>query len=903
MKKIVLIDGNSILNRAFYGIMGNKMLTTPDGKYTNAVYGFLAILFKVLEDIEPEYLMVTFDLKAPTARHKLYDGYKATRKGMPNELAEQMPILKDILKSMNIKVIEKEGYEADDVLGTMAKRAEKDGFDVTIVSGDRDTFQLTSNRVKVRIPHTKMGKTETETFGREEVLKKYGVTPKQLIEVKGLQGDTSDNIPGVPGIGEKTALELVKKYKTIDGIYEAIEKGEDDLKPKAKERLLENKELAMLSRTLGTINLEVPIEENLEEFKIKEWNKEEVFSKFKELNFNRFIDRFNLKSEEGPKQNLAELFEIKTLNTQNEIKDLIEKIQNKLVFMLGTEKVEQENLIIKKQIKSIYIYIDDTVYEIKFNTNEEFISYFKTIFENENIQKYSYRLNETYVLLMQNGIYLKEIKFDTEIAAYLLNPSNGKYKLDELANQYLSIDIPEYLEFVGAKQQKETQMTFFSQDEMNVDFEKYQNAIYMYTIAKLAEIMNKKLEEINSLKLFENIEMPLIKVLAEMQYEGIYVDKQELVSFGVKLKEDIEVIKQEIYKLAGEEFNINSTLQLGNILFEKLKLPVYKKTKKGYSTDVDILEKLKPEHPIIEKILEYRGFMKLNSTYIEGLIVYINEYTHKIHSYFHQTITATGRISSTEPNLQNIPTRAEQGKQIKKAFKAQEGNIFIDADYSQIELRILAHISNDTNMREAFLNEEDIHKQVASKVFNVPLEEVTKEQRTAAKAVNFGIVYGISGFGLAEQLGISRKKAEQYIEQYLEKYKGVKEFMDRIVEKAKEQGYVETLFHRRRYIPELSSNNYMVRQFGARAAMNTPIQGTAADIMKIAMIEVNKKLEEEKLNAKLILQIHDELLIECKIEEKEEVKKILKESMENAVKLSIPLEVEVSEADNWYDVK
>ena len=903
MKKIVLIDGNSILNRAFYGIMGNKMLTTPDGKYTNAVYGFLAILFKVLEDIGPEYLMVTFDLKAPTARHKLYDGYKATRKGMPNELAEQMPILKDILKSMNIKVIEKEGYEADDVLGTMAKRAEKDGFDVTIVSGDRDTFQLTSNRVKVRIPHTKMGKTETETFGREEVLKKYGVTPKQLIEVKGLQGDTSDNIPGVPGIGEKTALELVKKYKTIDGIYEAIEKGEDDLKPKAKERLLENKELAMLSRTLGTINLEVPIEEDLEEFKIKEWNKEEVFAKFKELNFNRFIDRFNLKSEEGPKQNLAELFEIKTLNTENEIKDLLEKIQNKLVFMLETEKVEQENLIIKKQIKSIYIYIDNTVYEIKFNTNEEFISYFKTIFENENIQKYSYRLNETYVLLMQNGIYLKGIKFDTEIAAYLLNPSNGKYKLDELANQYLSIDIPEYLEFVGAKQQKETQMTLFSQDEMNVDFEKYQNAIYMYTIAKLAEIMNKKLEEINSLRLFENIEMPLIKVLAEMQYEGIYVDKQELVSFGVKLKEDIEVIKQEIYKLAGEEFNINSTLQLGNILFEKLKLPVYKKTKKGYSTDVDILEKLKPEHPIIEKILEYRGFMKLNSTYVDGLIVYINEYTHKIHSYFHQTITATGRISSTEPNLQNIPTRTEQGKQIKKAFKAQKGHIFIDADYSQIELRILAHISNDTNMREAFLNEEDIHKQVASKVFNVPLEEVTKEQRTAAKAVNFGIVYGISGFGLAEQLGISRKKAEQYIEQYLEKYKGVKEFMDKIVEKAKEQGYVETLFHRRRYIPELSSNNYMVRQFGARAAMNTPIQGTAADIMKIAMIEVNKKLEEEKLNAKLILQIHDELLIECKIEEKEEVKKILKESMENAVELSIPLEVEVSEADNWYDVK
>ena len=654
---------------------------------------------------------------------------------------------------------------------------------------------------------------------------------------------------------------------------------------------------------MGTINLEVPIENNLEEFKIKDWNNEQVLAKFKELKFNRFIDRFNLKSEEKPKQNIAEIFEIKTLNTETEIKKLLQKIKDKFIFLLGTEKSEQEKSIIKKKIKSIYIYNDNTVYEVKFNTNDEFASYFKIIFENENIQKYSYRLNETYVLLMQNEIKLKGIKFDAEIAAYLLNPSNGKYKLEELASQYLDIDISEYLEAVGAKQQKEMQMTLFSQDETNIDFEKYQNAIYMYTIAKLTEVMNQKLEEINSVKLFENIEMPLIKVLAEMQYEGIYVDKQELVSFGDKLKEEIEVIKQEIYNLAGEEFNINSTQQLGNILFEKLKLPVYKKTKKGYSTDVDILEKLKPEHPIIEKILEYRGLMKLNSTYIEGLIVYINEYTHKIHSYFHQTITATGRISSTEPNLQNIPTRAEQGKQIKKAFKAQEGNIFIDADYSQIELRILAHISDDENMKTAFLNDEDIHKQVASKVFNVPLAEVTKEQRTAAKAVNFGIVYGISGFGLAEQLSISRKLAEQYIEQYLAKYKGVKEFMDGIVEKAKEQGYVETLFHRRRYIPELSSNNYMVRQFGARVAMNTPIQGTAADIMKIAMIEVNKRLEEEKLNAKLILQIHDELLIECKIEEKEKVKKILKESMENAVKLNIPLEVEVSEANNWYDVK
>ncbi len=903
MKKIVLIDGNSILNRAFYGIMGNKMLMTPDGKYTNAVYGFLAILFKVLEDIEPEYLMVTFDLKAPTARHKMYDGYKATRKGMPNELAEQMPILKDILHSMNITIIEKEGYEADDVLGTVSKKAEKEGFDVTIVSGDRDTFQLTSNKIKVRIPHTKMGKTETEVFDENAVIEKYGVTPKQLIEVKGLQGDTSDNIPGVPGVGEKTALELVKKYKTIDGLYEAIEKGEDDLKPKTKEKLIANKELAELSRTLGTINLEVPIEEKIEEFKIKEWNNEEVLAKFKELNFNRFIERFNLKSDEKPKQNITELFDVKTLNSKNEIESLLKKLKEQLIFIIGTEKSIDEKLIIKKHIKSIYIYNDNNIYEIKFNDENEFSSYFKEILENENIKKYSYGLNEMYVILEQNGILLKGIEFDAEIAAYILNPSNNHYKLEELASQYLNIDISEYLEAVGANQEKETQMTLFSQEENNIDFEKYHNAIYTYVIAKLIEVMEPKMQEISSMDLFKNIEMPLVKVLAEMQYEGIYVDKEELISFGDKLKEEIENIKQEIYNLSGEEFNINSTQQLGVILFEKLKLPVYKKTKKGYSTDVDILEKLKPEHPVIEKILEYRTLMKLNSTYIDGLIVYINEYTKKIHSYFRQTVTATGRISSTEPNLQNIPTRAEQGKQIKKAFKAQKGNIFIDADYSQIELRILAHISKDKNMREAFLNEEDIHKQVASKVFDVPLEEVTKEQRTAAKAVNFGIVYGISGFGLAEQLGISRKKAEQYIEQYLNKYCGVKQFMDEIVEEAKQNGYVETLFHRRRYIPELSSNNYMVRQFGARAAMNTPIQGTAADIMKIAMIHVNERLKEEKLNARLILQIHDELLIECNIEEKEKVKEILKESMEKAVKLEVPLEVEVSEATDWYDVK
>lgn len=912
MEKIVLIDGNSILNRAFYGIMGSKMLMTPDGKYTNAVYGFLAILFKVLEDINPEYLMVAFDLKAPTARHKMYEGYKANRKGMPNELAEQMPIIKDILRAMNIMIIEKEGYEADDVLGTLAKRAESEGLDVTILSGDRDTFQLTSDNIKVRIPHTKMGKTEVDVFDKAAVIKKYGVTPQQLIEVKGLMGDPSDNIPGVPGVGEKTALDLVKKYGSIENLYKSIENNEDDLKPKTREKIIENKELAELSRFLGTINLEVPIEEKIEQLKIKEWNEDAVYEKFKELNFNRFIERFNLHSEKQEKKEISDLFTIKTITLaeQKEIEKLLEKIKQdkKLFYLFEKNKIDNtftaaNNIVVFKELSKIYIYNSEVVYEIEIENKELFISYFKTIFESEEIKKYGYNLNEDYVLLKQLGISLDGIYFDTEVAAYVLNPTNNHYSIEELTMQYLNIDIQTYLESIGTKEESQTQMTLFSQEDSNIDFEKHKNSIYVYSIFSLEEIMMKKIEEITSVELFRNIEMPLVRVLASMQYEGIYVDKDELVAFGNKLKEEIDTIKQEIYNLCGEEFNINSTQQLGVILFEKLKLPVYKKTKKGYSTDVDILEKLKPEHPVIEKILEYRTLMKLNSTYIEGLIVYINERTHKIHSYFHQTITATGRISSTEPNLQNIPTRAEQGKQIRKAFKATEENVFIDADYSQIELRILAHISKDEHMQQAFLNDEDIHKQVASKVFDVPLEEVTKEQRTAAKAVNFGIVYGISGFGLAEQLGISRKKAEQYIEQYMEKYNGVKNFMNDIVEEAKEKGYVETLFHRRRYIPELSSNNYMVRQFGTRAAMNTPIQGTAADIMKIAMIEVFNRLQKENLNAKLILQIHDELLIECKIDEKEKVKQILKECMEKAVKLDIPLEVEMSEADNWYDVK
>ena len=908
MSKLVLIDGNSILNRAFYGIMGSKMLTTKDGKYTNAVYGFLAILFKVLDDIKPDYIAVAFDLKAPTTRHKLYEGYKANRKGMPNELAEQMPIVKEILTDMNITIIEKETYEADDILGTLSKKAEKKDIEVVIVSGDRDTFQLASNKVTIRIPHTKLGKTEVDYFDETAIIDKYGIKPKQLIEVKGLMGDTSDNIPGVSGIGEKTALELIKTYKTIDNLYKAIDEGKDNLKPKAKEKLINDRDMAFLSKTLGTINRDVPLENKIEDLKIKEWNKEKVTQKFKELNFNRFMERFNLKeeiSEESIDLN-KDLFETEILNLKNSKLDkVLEKIrrEGKIVFSVLTEKSEDTEKIIPKKIKQISIYMqkENKVYSIEVSNEKEFTEKFREILENSKIQKFGHDLAEDYVIFKQLGITTEAIFYDVKIAAYDINPTD-KYTIENLSVEYFNLYIDEYLEKRGITKEKNKQIDLFTgieEDENNYDAIK--NDLYSYCISKIYDVTSKKLEEENLLDLFNNIEMPLVQVLGEMQFNGMPIDKDELVAFGNKLKEQIESLKQEIYKSVGEEFNINSTQQLGKILFEKL--PVYKKTKTGYSTDSDILEKLLQEHPVIEKLLEYRSLVKLNSTYVEGLIPYINPKTQRIHSYFHQTITATGRISSTEPNLQNIPTRFEQGKQIRKAFNTKEKNIFIDADYSQIELRVLAHISKDEHMTDAFKNNEDIHKQAASKVLGIPVEKVTKEQRGEAKAVNFGIVYGISDYGLAQQLGITNKKAKEYIKQYLEKYNGVKSFMDNIVEQAKEEGYVETLFHRRRYIPELKSNNYMIRQFGSRAAMNTPIQGTAADIMKIAMINVFKKLQEEKLDAKLVLQIHDELIIECNENIKQKVKEILQDCMENAAKLSVPLKVETSEANSWYDVK
>ena len=746
-----------------------------------------------------------------------------------------------------------------------------------------------------------MGKTTEEDFDKNKIIETYGIEPIQLIEVKGLMGDSSDNIPGVPGIGEKTALSLIQQYKSIEEIYKKLENEEfNEIKGKIREKLIENKELAFLSKTLGTIDIQAPIDVKTDDLLIKEWDKEKVLELFKKLNFNKYIQRFNLESESKIEEKTIDIENLfkKIINpSELQIGELVEIIKNEkeLIYYFGKENDFNSENIIKKKISNLSIYNNNSVYYIE--DINVILSYFKELFENNEIKKIGIKQKEDYILLKQIGINIENMYYDVEIAAYIIDSIQNKFEINEIIKQYLGININD----LAQNKVQNTQLNLFEQETSNDDSQI--NMLYVYFINEIYKKTETKLKENNQIELFYNIEMPVVEVLANMQYTGIYVDKNELIEYGKILKEKIEELTKEIYNLAGLEFNINSTKQLGKILFEDLGLTVYKKTKSGYSTDVDVLEKLKNEHPIINKLLEYRQLVKLNSTYIEGLIPYINLKDNKIHSYFHQTVTATGRISSTEPNLQNIPTRFEMGKKIRKIFKPDVNKVFIDADYSQIELRVLAHISEDETMIQAFKNNEDIHKQAASKVFNIPLEDVTKEQRSEAKAVNFGIVYGISDFGLAGQLNISRKKAKNYIDQYLLKHPKIKEFMENIIEETKEKGYVETIFHRKRNVPEINSKNFNIRQFGNRVALNTPIQGTAADIMKLAMIDVYNKFKNEKLNAKIILQIHDELLIEADIDEKEKVKKILKESMENIIKLRVPLIVEMTEADNWYDCK
>ena len=897
MERLVVIDGNSIMNRAFYGIMGNKMLQTEDGTYTNAVYGFLAIMFKILEDLKPEYLAVAFDLKAPTKRHLMYEAYKGTRHAMPEELVAQMPMIKEVLTAMNITIIEKEGYEADDILGTLAKRAEKEGIATTILSGDRDTFQLASKMITIRIPRTKAGKTEEDDFDEAKILETYGVSPLGMIEVKGLMGDKSDNIPGVPGVGEKTALGLVKKYGTIENLYKAIDAGTADEKGKLRERLEENKDSAFLSKTLGTIDIDSPIEKDIQELKIQEWNKSKVLEEFKTLRFKKYIDRFKLneiQAEECEQKNIEDLFSKKDINSEIEISELKEKLleSKKLIYYFECEDTKES--ILNKKIKNIFVFCSGISYKIE----NKYLKELKEIFENKDIKKIGYKMKADYILLKEQDIELNNLHFDVEVAGYLLDSSIGKYSLESLAEKYLKIDLNS---LINANEKKEVQLNLFeTTNEQNNEVEHY---LKVYAISELFQNTEKKLIEDNLKKLFDEIEMPIEQVLAEMQFNGMLLSKQELLNYGEVLKTSLTELTNSIYELCGEEFNINSPKQLGKVLFEDLKLTAVKKTKSGYSTDVDTLEKIKWEHPVIEKILEYRQTAKLYSTYVEGLLPYINDKTGRIHSYFHQTVTATGRLSSTDPNLQNIPTRFEAGRKLREIFKPQEGYIYIDADYSQIELRVLADASQDENMINAFKNGEDIHRQVASQVFNTPFDEVTKEQRSHAKAVNFGIVYGMSDYGLSEEIGVSVKTARLYIQNYFEKYPKIKEFEDTLIEKAKKEGFVETKYGRRRYIPEINSSSYMVRQSGIRIATNTPIQGTAADIMKIAMINVYNKMKEEKLKAKLLLQIHDELLIEAPLDEKEKVKEILKTQMEDAAKLSVPLIAEVSEATNWEECK
>ena len=898
MEKLVVIDGNSILNRAFYGIMSSKMLQTADGTYTNAVYGFLAILFKMYEDVKPEYLAVAFDLKAPTLRHQMYADYKGTRKGMPDELRMQMPIIKNVLKAMNITIIEKEGYEADDVLGTLSCMGEKDGKEVILLTGDRDSFQLATDKVVIRIPRTKQGKTETENFDKDKIFETYGVLPRQMIDVKGLMGDASDNIPGVPGIGEKTALSLIQKYGSIEHLYEELDAGRaEDVKGKTREKIVDNKELAFLSKKLGTIILDAPIGFTVEDLKVKEWNNEEVLSIFKELRFNRYIERFGLENQvTTPKIDVENLFEKVDISSK-EVIDII-KTQKELIYQFETVVDNNEDNIIKEKIKFINIYDKEknAVYTLPFNKDD-----FKEVFESTEIDKIGSKVKKDNILLRQIGIVPNNITFDTSIAGYLLNSITNAYLPADLAMQYLDLDISSYGKKDETKDEEQTSL-FEEKPEDSLPNEKY--AVEVYAIGKLRDVLTEELKKIDSYDLFKDIEMPTAEVLAQMQYDGVYVDERELIKFGNSLKKKIEELRIDIYKLAGDdEFNINSPKQLGEVLFEKLKLEPFKKTKSGYSTDVDALEKIRDKHPIVDKILEYRQLAKLNSTYVEGMIPFINPKTGRVHTFFHQTVTATGRLSSTEPNLQNIPTRTELGKKLRKAFKAEDGKVFLDADYSQIELRVLAHMSEDKIMVEAFKSGQDIHTICASQIFNVPVEEVSKQLRSRAKAVNFGIVYGISDFGLAEQTDMKVKDAKKYIEQYLNTYSGIRDFMSEIVESAKRKGFVKTEFNRRRYIPELNSNNYMVRKFGERAAMNTPIQGTAADIMKKAMIDVYRALKERGLKSKIVLQIHDELLIETEENEIDEVKEILKSCMENVITLKVPLLVEIDEGKSWFQAK
>lgn len=866
MKKLLILDSNSILNRAFYGV---RYLSAKDGTPTNAIYGFLNILLKLIKEQEPDYICAAFDVKAPTFRHKQYEGYKAQRKPMPEGLAAQMPLAKDVLRAMGVTILEKEGYEADDIIGTVARLCEESEISCFIATGDKDDLQLASDKTKVILTVTKSGYNETIIYDDKAVKEKYRVTPTEFIDVKALMGDPSDNIPGVKGVGEKTAMSLIEKHHSIEYIYENIDG--IGLKGAMLQKMKDGRKMAFMSKELATINRNTPIEFNAEECVFDGFeNNGELYEILKRLELNSIIKKLDLSGGDNVKEN------------EDIFKDFSYQVGDK--NMISGDKVTVVLDFDGDNISSAAVGAGNNA--VVLNEQDDI----KELLEDDSIAKVMFDVKEAIVKL--NGrIDIKNISDDTAIAAYLVDPAKNEYTIEKLASEYFGtvIEKPEV-----------KQLSLL--DDVETDRSEYL-AKCAVALGVLNERIGDKIKENGQEKLYHEVELPLVTVLAHLEINGFLVDDNQLKEFADKLGEKIDALTNEIYMLAGEEFNINSPKQLGVILFEKLELKPVKKTKTGYATNADVLEKLRDKHPIVNFITEYRQLAKLKSTYCDGLTAVVNPNTHRIHSVFTQTVTVTGRLSSTEPNLQNIPTRTELGREIRKMFVAKDGYVLVDADYSQIELRVLAHIANDETMINAFRNNEDIHAVTASQVLGIPLEDVTKEQRSSAKAVNFGIVYGIGEFSLAQDLHISVKEAKAYIESYLEKYHGVRNYMESIKEQAKKDGYVKTMLNRIRYIPELKSPNYNIRQFGERVALNTPIQGTAADIIKLAMVRVDNRLINEGLKSKLILQVHDELIVEAHKDEVDKVKQILSEEMQSAMELNVPLKVDMSTGHSWYDAK
>jgi DNA polymerase-1 len=886
-KRLILIDGYSLIYRTFYGV---RPMTTKDGMPTNVVYGFANILINILENYNPDYIGVAFDEKKPTFRHDTYEKYKAGRMLMPEDLEKQIELVMKMLDLMDIKKISLAGYEADDLIGTISKLCSKNDIEVDILTGDRDSFQLIDPNIQVL--YTKKGISEVESYDEEKVMEKYGVAPRDLIDVKGLMGDKSDNIPGVSGIGEKTAIKLIKEYGDIEGVYESI----DDIKGKVQEKLLKDKENAFLSRHLAEIVTEVPVEFNIDEYETLNYKSDKVIDFFEKLECFSIVTKITGNESVALENEEINIKKIVEIDKYDSLKDAIKEIkQAKEIFISYFAEKEYgaklKAIAVASEGKCYYMTTDDL--------SEELISEsMRDIFESENIKKTGHDFKRLFCWALEYGIELKSFVFDLYLAAYLIDPSDNRYKMNDLSSKYLNKDIASDEDIFGKGKSKKTF------DQVDKDTIKTMVCTQADLMKDLKGHLMAQIEEYEMVGLYRDIELPLTEVLASFEHEGFKIDRKELDRLDAEFDEKLSNLTKEIYSLTGENFNINSPKQLGEILFEKLMLPVVKKTKTGYSTDAEVLEKLKGKHPVIEQILEYRTISKLSSTYIKGFKQIIDKKTDKIYSTFNQALTTTGRISSSDPNLQNIPVKIEMGKKIRKVFiPSKEENVLIDADYSQIELRILAHISGDETLISSFLKEEDIHARTASEIFDVALEDVTSTQRMYAKAINFGLIYGKQAYGLSQDLGITRKEAQDYIDRYFGRYPKVEEYMKNIVQEAKDKGYVTTLFGRRRFIPEIHSRNAMIAKSGERLALNTPIQGSAADIMKIAMIDVYTELKNKKSGAKLILTVHDELIVDCPLEAVEETKKIVKEKMEGAASLKVPMTVEISQGENWYQAK